>query len=289
MSILLVIKAELVRTFIIMRRYWFATITSLIVGYGMLLLLIVGFMARRDEVSGAIETRLGVDPESATNAALGFIIGMFAFGVVGIFTQGLQGMARTGQLEQLCLSPYGLVTNFLGRSLVSAVSSVVTSSIMLVLIATTVKGRLYADPGPTFVLLMLTYANLLGFGFMVGGLVLVFKQTGQIAVLIRMALLFLALMVNDTIDTGYRFLNGLIHLVPVIDATVCMKYVLIHNQHVPIIGEGGEIIGEEFQSVFVQPSFFFLIVNCVLWTSLGIMLFKAMENWSRDKGTLGAY
>jgi len=49
----LVLKAELVRGFIIMRRYWFATLTSMILGYGMLMALIVGFMARRDDVARA--------------------------------------------------------------------------------------------------------------------------------------------------------------------------------------------------------------------------------------------
>lgn len=285
MAILYVIKAELVRTFIIMRRYWFATLTSMIVGYGMLILLIVGFMARRDEVSETLGNRFGVDPESATNAALGFIIGMFAFGVVGVFTQGLQGMARTGELEQLCLSPYGLVTNFLGRSLVSALSSALTSSLLLILIAATVQGTLHAKPGPTIVLLLLTYANLLGFGFMVGGLVLVFKQTGQIASLLRMALLFLAFLVSEPVDTGIRILNWIIHFVPVIDATICLKYVLIQNEMTHSL-TGGE---SQYQSVFTTPSFYFLVANCFVWTIFGIVLFKAMENWSRTKGTLGAY
>lgn len=285
MAIFHVIKAELVRAFIIMRRYWFATLTSMIVGYGMLIFLIVGFMARRDEVSESLGNRFGVDPESATNAALGFIIGMFAFGVVGVFTQGLQGMARTGELEQLCLSPFGLVTNFLGRSLVSAVMSAMTSSLLLILIAATVQGTLHARPGPTIVLLLLTYANLLGFGFMVGGLVLVFKQTGQIASLLRMALLFLAFLVSEPVDTGVRILNWAIHFVPVIDASVCLKYVLIQDQMTKVTPDGES----HFQSVFTIPSFYFLVANCVVWTVLGIMLFKSMENWSRAKGTLGAY
>lgn len=290
MGFLLVLKAEVVRTFIIMRRYWFATLTSLIVGYGMLMVLIVGFMSRRDEVTEMMgDSFISVDPTRATNAALGFIIGMFAFGIVGLFSQGLQGMARTGQLEQLCLSPHGLVTNFLGRSVVSAVTSVATSAVMLILVARTVQGQLHADPIPIIILLVLTYANLIGFGFMVGGLVLVFKQTGQIAVLLRMALLALAVAVSDTIDTGYRAIDWLLHAMPITDAAICLKHVLIRNQMVSILGESGEVLREQFVSVYTLPSFYLLLVSCVLWTTIGIALFKVMENWSRDKGTLGAY
>lgn len=285
MGFLLVIKAEVVRTWIIMRRYWFATLTGIILGYGMLMLLIVGFMTRRDEMVEAMNTRFSVDPQGATNAALGFIIGMFAFGIVGLFTQGLQGMARTGQLEQLCLSPHGLVTNFLGRSVVGATTAVMSSSVMLILVATTVQGTLHADLIPTVTLLVLTYVNLIGFGFMVGGLVLVFKQTGQIAVLLRMALLALAIWATDQVDTGIRALDWLVHALPVTDAAICLKHVLIRGQMVADTSDAGA----HFVSVFVHPSFYYLLANCVIWTTVGITLFKIMENWSRDKGTLGAY
>ena len=245
----------------------------------MLMLLIVGFMARREEVEGLIDTRLGLNPEDATNAALGFIIGLFAFGIVGTFSQGLQGMMRSGQLEQLCLSPYGLVTNFMARSMVGAVTSVLSSSVMLYFVAKTVDGRLYADPVPTIILLVLTYFNLIGFGFMVGGLVLLFKQTGQIAMLVRFALLGLAVWVSDSIDTGYRAIDWLVHALPIADAAICLKHVLIHNQ----------MIGGERVSVFSLPSFPLLLISCVAWTLIGISIFKVMENWSRDKGTLGTY
>ena len=289
MSFLLVVKAELVRSFIIMRRYWFATLTSMIVGYGMLLGLIVGFMSRREEMVGAVQNRFGVDPEQAVNAALGLIIGMFAFGIVGLFSQGLQALARSGQLEQLCLSPHGLVTNFLGRSMVGAVSSVVTSSVLLLLISQTVQGTVHLRPFETVVLLVLTYFDLIGFGFMVGGLVLLFKQTGQVAVIVRMALLALAVTVSDTIDTGYKILDWLAHAAPITDAAICFKHVLVRNSMVEIPGaEGAEPI-LEYVSLFAFGPFYFLVLNSIFWTIVGITVFRIMENYSRDKGTLGTY
>ena len=281
MGFFLVLKAELVRTFIIMRRYWFATLTSLIIGYGMLMGLILGFMARRDQVNEIIDNRFGVDPSSATNAALGLIIGSFAFGIIGIFSQGLQNMARSGQLEQLCLSPHGLVTNFLARSFVGSVASIFTSSIVLFLVARSVEGRIHADPLPTVALLLLTYVDLIGFGFMLGGLVLLFKQTGQVAVIVRIALLGLAVWATDRVETGYAILDLLVHVLPVTDAAICLKHVLIRGQ---ILAETGQ-----FASVFELSSFYYLVINSVVWTAIGITVFKWMENWSRDKGTLGSY
>ncbi len=34
---------------------------------------------------------------------------------------------------------------------------------------------------------------------------------------------------------------------------------------------------------------YFLIANAAFWTVVGITCFRAMEDWSRSKGTLGAY
>lgn len=282
MSFFLVMKAELVRTFIIMRRYWFRTVTGLIMGYGMMLVLIMGFMVSRDEVTETMSNRFG-DPNQATNFVLGFIIGMFAFGIVGMFTQGIQSMAGTGVLEQLCLSPHGLVTNFLARSTVSAVQAILSSSVLVWMVTATVGGTLHFDPVAVPVLLCLTFFNLLGFGFMMGGLVLVFKQVGQVAILIRMGLFALAIFATEEMLHKGWFLAGLIHILPITDASILLKWALISNQ-----GINGDDLSN-YVPIFQHPSMFFLVLNCLVWFALGVTVFKAMETWSRSKGTLGTY
>jgi len=282
MSFFLVMKAEIVNALIIMRRYWFRTIVGMVMGYGMLLVLIAGFIVSREEVEGAISGRFG-DAESATNFVLGFIIGMFAFGIVGMFTQGLQGMARTGVLEQLCLSPHGLVTNFLARSTVAAITTCISSSIMVWMVTLTVGGRLHFDVVALAPLFVLTFVNLLGFGFMMGGLVLIFKQVGQVAILIRMGLFALAIYAKEELLHAGWAMATLVHVLPIADASILLKWVLISNQGI----EGDNY--DNYVSVFQHPSMFFLVLSCIVWTTVGIACFKTMENWSRAKGTLGTY
>lgn len=282
MSFFLVMKAELVRTFIVMRRYWFRTLTGMAMGYGMLLVLIAGFMVSKDQVAAAANSKFG-DAEQATNFVLGFIIGMFAFGVVGMFTQGIQSMAGTGVLEQLCLSPHGLVTNFLARCTVGAVTTVLSSSIMVWMVTVTVGGKLHFDPLAIFVLLALTFVNLLGFGFMMGGLVLVFKQVGQVAILIRMGLFALAIFAKEELLNQGWALAAFVHALPITDAAILLKWALISNQG--IVGDNYD----NYTSVFLHPSMRFLVLNCIVWTALGMSVFKFMENYSRSKGTLGTY
>jgi len=293
MGFFLVMKAELVRTFIIMRRYWFATVMGLVIGYGILLTLIYGFMGAGGNADDAasVATEVGTALENraanqgfamdATESALGFMLGMFAFGIVGLFTAGLQGMARTGELEQVCLSPHGLVTNFLARSFVASVNSILTWCVLLYLISRTVQSELHLDFVPLVTLLFLTYFNLIGFGFMMGGLVLVFKQIGQVAMIIRLAFIGIPLFVSESIYdwdvAGNPFLwviRLFLHFVPSADAAICLKLVLV----------GGKGYG-----IFAHPSFFWLIGNGTLWTFIGIACFHYLENWSRQKGTLGAY
>lgn len=286
MGFLLVMKAEVVRGMIIMRRYWFRTVTGMVIGYTMLVGLIVAFMQKGDEVSHV--TSGFSDATTATNTALGFIIGMFAFGIIGMFSNGLQQMAQNGQLEQLCMSPHGLVTNFLARATMSSVMSILTSSILVWAIAATVGGTLHADSPWLIVLLALTFVNLIGFGFMMSGLVLMFKQIGQVTMVIRTALLLLPIAASDSITEWPLLGRVLAHAFPSTDAAICLKYVLVKGQMVESVNAAGEVVSK-FSPVILHPSFFLLVVSCVVWTAVGITLFRVMENWSRDKGTLGAY
>jgi ABC-2 type transport system permease protein len=142
------------------------------------------------------------------------------------------------------------------------------------MIGITIGGSLYFSTLPVVVLLFLTFANLLGFGFMAGGLVLVFKQTGQIAVIVRLALMAMAIAASPEVYNWAWPAQLVAHLLPITDAAICLKLVLIE-------GAG--------YTIFTQESFGFLLINVFVWTAIGLTVFKWMENISRDKGTLGTY
>lgn len=308
----IILWAEIVRSFIIMRRYWFAALIGIGMGYGMLMVMVFGllFASGHESVRELTNNWIG--------GILGFLIGVFAFGIVGLFTQNIQGMARTGELEQVCLSPFGLVVNFLARSFVSAVSSVLSSAIMLMLVAYTVASdSLHAAPFTTILLLFLTYVNLIGFGYMMGGLTLIFKQVGQVAVIIRFAMIGLAVFATDEMGGWPTAVRYTAHALPVTDAAICLKYTLIQGEKEYVLdsegerivlerkaildAEGNPLFDEEGEaktravyemrpkSVFLHSSFYFLLLSCVIWLTIGVALFRYMEDWSRDKGTLGAY
>jgi hypothetical protein len=97
----------------------------------------------------------------------------------------------------------------------------------------------------------------------------------------RMALLAIAMLSSEALLEGKgAAFAALMHALPVTDASICLKYVLIDGQ----ISAAGERV-----SVFAHSSFYYLILNGTVWTALGMVCFKFMENWSRAKGTLGTY
>jgi len=278
MGFLLVFKAEMVRSLIILRRYWFATLIGLAIGYGMLAMLAYAFLSNREAITPELSERFG--SSSAVNGTLGVLIGLLAFSVVGMFSQGLQAMARSGELEQLYMSPHGLITNFFARSFVATITMILNLALMLWLVDKTMAGILNIDGTDLLLLILLislTYVNLLGFGFMVGGLVLVFKQTGQVATIIRLILMGLAIAASPEMTEWPMVAQVLAHMLPITDAAVCLKLVVIENKGLAI-----------FEPPYVQHVVF-LLLNAAIWTGAGMLCFKVMERWSRSKGTLGAY
>jgi ABC-2 type transport system permease protein len=278
MGFFLVLKAEMVRSLIILRRYWFATLVGLFIGYSMLATIAYAFINNRDAVAHGLGDRFG--GEAAISGTLGMLIGMLAFSIVGMFSQGLQSMARSGELEQLYMSPHGLITNFLARSLVSSITTILSMSLMLYLVDMTMSGILRIDGTDVLLLMLLlglTYVNLIGFGFMIGGLVLVFKQTGQVATIIRLILMGLAVAASPDMSNWPLVAQIPAHMLPITDAAVCLKLVVIRDMGTGVL-----------EPPYVQH-FVFLLLNSIIWTGLGVVCFKLMERWSRSKGTLGAY
>ena len=66
-------------------------------------------------------------------------------------------------------------------------------------------------------------------------------------------------------------------VLPITDAAICLKLVVIKDVGIGI-----------FEPLYVRY-FVFLLLSSVIWTGIGVICFKAMERWSRSKGTLGAY
>ena len=166
-----VFKAVFFRTIVEMRRYAFNTVAGLVTMYLIFLLLFLG-------------AKFVGGPTFATGGSLeGLVVGYLVWLLALIAYQDLAWQiaseAEIGTLEQLYLSPAGVAwvngCYLLARFLVT----LLTGGLILVLMMLTTGRLLHLDLVSLIPLTALTVASAYGFGFVMGGLALVFKRIQQ--------------------------------------------------------------------------------------------------------------
>ena len=256
MARLIMMRAFAKQIAIEMSRYAFDTVASLVAMY--LLFLVVFFGIRG--VGGLTEG------QTLSSIILGFnvwVLLMFAYSSVAA---GLVGDAQTGTLEQLAMSPQGLLSTVLVRFWVSFVFIFAQIAILFTLAMVTTGRWLHLDMLSVIPLLLLTGTAILGIGLMMGGLALVFKRVQSVSSLLQFALIALVVAPVDRlpilkivpVSLGYQLLNG----------------VMVDDVSITAIPAGD--LG-------------LLLAGTCIFLFIGIAVFKMMESTARDRGLLGQY
>jgi len=269
---LLTLKAELVLYFIYAKRYIFATLFQAVLAY----FVIVYFLLNQDLFGS------GNGSEQGTKL-VGFLMWMFASQAIGLFTGQIRSAAETGVLEQLCLSPHGLVTIFCARAVGVTSFQFLYVGILYTLVTRTQEIPVNLAPASVALVLVMTLVGLYGVGFILGGLSLMFKRIGQVAILLRIFLLFVVFSPN-VFDPGYtgQLLPFKIPLsfVPLYPGTSMLKLLMAPD------GTGA---ATSLLELAKSGELWLLVINSGLWFAIGVGIFKLCENVSRDRGGLGTY
>ncbi|NEU55567.1 ABC transporter permease [Halorussus sp. MSC15.2] len=162
----LYLRASLTKSVILLRRYWFNTVSQLVVTYVMFLLLVFG---GRSIAPSVIQESLG-----------GIIVGYFLWSTaVSSYrtpSSSLIGEARQGTLEQLSLSPLGIGRVVLLKTVASLLVSVSLSMVILLSLLAITGENLSLDFVAIVPILLLSILSILGVGFALGGLALLYKR-----------------------------------------------------------------------------------------------------------------
>jgi ABC-2 type transport system permease protein len=237
-------------------RYAFDTVSSLIAMYLLFLVVFFGIQGIGDVTEG----------KTLSSIVLGFnvwVLLMFAYSSVAA---GLVGEAQTGTLEQLAMSPLGLLNTFLVRFWVGFLYVFVQITFLLNLAMLTTGHWLHMDVVSVVPLLLITGAAILGIGLIMGGLALVFKKVANVSGLLQFGLIALVAAPVDQfpalkwvpVSLGYQLLNRvMVDEVPI--------------SAIPV----GDVVR--------------LIVGAAVFFLAGVAVFKAMEGQARDRGLLGQY
>ncbi len=253
-----VLKALMKRNALFLWRYPFNLVAEVI---SLLLIFYVIFFGARALVGG--NTSFG---QTLEGIVMGFMLWTFLIIAYSELAWAFLQEAQQGTLEQLYMCPLG----FGWVSFCNAVSGLlinfgITFGMLLIMMATT--GRwLHLDLLSIVPLMLLTVWSVYGFGFLMGGLALVFKQVqGALQILQFVWLGLIAAPLDQFPWLKYAPVSWGTHLL------------------------GRVMIGGE--SLFEMPAsdVLFLAVNSAVYFALGYLGFKYFERVARDRGLLGHY
>lgn len=214
-----------------------------------------------------------LDPAKATPVLVGYMVWFFASLALNDMSWNLMEETQTGTLEQMymTIAPTGLVV--LGRAFArflfsTAMVAALGGGLMALL---NMKLSLRTE---VLVPFFLTLVGLYGFGFIIAGLALVFKQVGTLAGLVSNILLF----VNGTLMPIDRFpgwLEAVVRTLPTTQGIVVLRRMTLEDQSlIQLWGEG---------------SLVYLLVHSIVYLLVGWLIFKWCERVAKRKGTLGQY
>jgi ABC-2 type transport system permease protein len=160
-----------------------------------------------------------------------------------------------------------------GRSLASLISTTIqlffTTTIIFVLFQVQVPLTWQMIP-----ILLITIVGLLGFGYVVGGLTLIFKHVGPLANILQNSLLiangtFLPVSLMPTwLATAVLFLPSTIGI-------ILMRRVVLG--------------GESLALLWTDGSLLWLMIHSGVTFVIGWMIYAVCENFARQQGSLGQY
>ncbi len=214
-----------------------------------------------------------LNADTMASTLLGYLIWFYAITAIENMSYNLRDEMQCGQLEQLYMSPAPPQVLVLGRAFSTLIVSTIMVSVMVAVMIT-----LFGIPMPMRLqglpVFALTLGGLYGFGYILGGATLIFKQTGPLANLLTNALLFTngAILPVDRLPD---WLQTLAKLLPSTQGILVLRKVILGGQSLSAAWSDGSLI--------------LLVVHSVLFFAIGWLVYRLCESVAKRKGSLGQY
>ena len=208
---------------------------------------------------------------------LGYLVWFFGLKAVEHMAFMLSEEARAGTLEQMYMTPAPMGLVMLGRSLGTMAVAAVQAAIIAGGIVLLLRLPVVLDPpvvlagAPIFAL---TMVGLFGFGFVVAGLTIVFKQIGTLVNMIQNLLLFLS--------------GALLPIDRLPPAVATFARTLPTTQGIAVLRDvvfGGHSLAD----AWADGSLPWLAVHSALYFTLGWLFYTRCEAIAKRQGSLGQY
>ncbi len=252
-----VLRVNVKKEFLELKRYFANTLSMLVTFYLLFLGMFFGIQV------------VGDPAEAATNTQ--YVIVNYVFWYLGIAT--LQGLGFTisqeamrGTLEQLYMSPVATWRILLARISGLIFHDLLIIAFLLFAAMLTTGEWLQLNPVAVIPLLILTIVSMIGMSFVIAGVSVIVKQINalfQILQFIIMAFAFIPLSVAPYLVFA-----------PFVKGVDMMRQVMIHGYSL---------------TDFTAMDYIALIGNGVAYVALGVIVYRACEKIAMKKGLLGHY
>ncbi len=240
-----------------MRRYLPNTISTVITFYTIFLMFFLGI-----QVLGAPENAETNIQYVIVSTALWFLALMAMQGIGWEITLE----ATRGTLEQLYMSPVGAWRILLARMVGTVLVNLIIIVLMLILSMATARQWLNLDLVTLAPILLLTITGMLGVGFMVAGLSLIYKQVDSLLQIAQFVFLALVAVPLSALP--------LLELAPVVKGADMVREVMVEGK--PLTGFSG-------------LDWLSLAANAAVYFLLGVFLYSRAERRAMNRGLLGQY
>jgi len=241
-----------------LRRYAFDTLSGVVSIYGFFVVIFFGARIFGGDRPGFGDTLEGV--------VVSYAVWALTMLALGSLTFELTQEAQQGTLEQLGMSPFGLAPVLVARALTSIVVYFgIWVALFVVMMATT--GRwLNVDVVSTLPLVVVTVLGVLGLGFLLGGLAVVFKRIQQALQVWQILVIGLVVVPPDEVVV--------VKYLPLAWGTHLLRRVMVDDASIFDLSAGDLL---------------FLVANSAFYFVGGIFVFKRFERAARERGLLGHY
>lgn len=237
-----------------MKQYWFETV-------GGLLFILVAFLGLFYGISSL--SPADSEANSLDGLVFGFIMWNFASAAYNSVTRTIIEDTQKGYLEQLFLSLGGIKSVLFAKIVVDLIMSILIVTITAYL-AMTLTGTWLAINFVTFYAIMLLAApSLIGLGFMMCGLTLVFKRVEAVSALMNFALMGVVAVVALPFN--------LFSLLPFAAGNSLARDVVLNN-------------GE-----FTLAAVSVVTVNSLVYFAVGLVVFVVFERIAKKRNLIGQY
>lgn len=250
------LRAVIVKRFILMLRYPVNTISQYATLYLVFLVMFYG---------GSV-----IAPAAMTETLDGIIVGYLLWSLSIASYSGLSWNvtreAQWGTLEQLFMSPFGFGRVMAAKTIANVTESFVSGTTVLALMLLTTGRSLSLDPLTVLPIGLLAVAPAIGIGFIFGGLAIRFKRVENAFQLVQFAFI------------------GLI-------AAPVAQYPLL--KWVPL-AQGSQLLQRAMRDgialwEFPADELGVLVITAVGYLAIGYAIFGYCQRWARREGVMGHY